>query len=84
MRQPPSPLLLSARKRRPRRNPPQGRQFGAPSEPAPAQAQAEQPEQPEQPSQAASDEQCALLQRDPYDTRRPTSSSDDDTTSSSR
>ena len=84
MRQPPSPLLLSARTRRPRRNPPQGRQFGASSEPAPAQAQAEQPEQADQPNQGASDEQCALLQRDPYDTRRPAPSSDDDSTTSSR
>jgi hypothetical protein len=77
MRQPPSPLLLSARKRRPRRNPPRGAQFGAPVDhatPEPAQA-----------SQSNSEEQCALLQRDSYEPRHTGTSQDDDTpTSSSR
>ena len=64
MRQPPSPLLLSARKRRPRRNPPQGRQFGAPEAPG---ASTQQQQTQQQASQDEQDEQCALLQRDPED-----------------
>jgi len=57
MRHPPSPLLLSARKRRPRRNPPRGSQqfAAAPDAGAPAPVD----------SQATSDEKCALLEPDP-------------------
>ena len=59
MRQPPSPLLLSARKRRPRRNPPRGAQLGTPSATPPGEARQQQGEAP------APDEKCALLERDP-------------------
>ena len=76
MRQPPSPLLLSARKRRPRRNPPRGAQQLAQdaSQPPDADAQA-----------AAGSEGCALLQRDGFDpNRRPTGNGDDEPSTSSR
>ena len=71
MRQPPSPLLLSARKRRPRRNPPRGAQFGAAT---PASSSEAAP----QASQSNPDEACALLQRDPHDPRSGTQNNDDD------
>jgi len=71
MRQPPSPLLLSARKRRPRRNPPRGAQYGA-ATPTPSN----EPAQQQQASQSNPDETCALLQRDPND---PLEGRDDDT-----
>jgi hypothetical protein len=61
-------LLLSARKRRPRRNPPRGAQFGA----APASSS-----EPAQQAQANPDEPCALLQRDPNDPSAGTQSDDD-------
>ena len=56
MRHPPSPLLLSARKRRPRRNPPRGAQLA----PAGESADATQPR-----SDAAGSDKCALLEPDP-------------------
>ena len=74
MRQPPSPLLLSARKRRPRRNPPRGAQFGA----APVSSN-----EPAQQAQSNPDEPCALLQRDPHD-QPAGSQNDDDVPTSSR
>lgn len=75
MRQPPSPLLLSARKRRPRRNPPRGAQFGAPATP-----------EGQQQSQAAPEgEKCALLERAPeYDAQGAARPDDDEPTVSSR
>jgi hypothetical protein len=82
MRQPPSPLLLSARKRRPRRNPPRGAQYGA--GPSPASAESQQQQQQQQSSQPQSDEQCALLQRDPQDVPPPVSPNDDESKHSSR
>jgi hypothetical protein len=87
MRQPPSPLLLSARKRRPRRNPPRGAQYGAGpagSGPQSQQHQQQQHEHEHEPVQATSDEQCALLQRDPNDAPRGVSSQDDEPKTSSR
>jgi hypothetical protein len=63
MRHPPSPLLLSARKRRPRRNPPRGAQLGSPT---PGEQRAEDEMQQQQQAQAAgADEKCALLTPDP-------------------
>lgn len=76
MRQPPSPLLLSARKRRPRRNPPRGAQFGAATP-----VSSNEPEQ--QQAQSNPDEPCALLQRDPHD-QPPGTQNDDDVPASSR
>ena len=77
MRQPPSPLLLSARKRRPRRNPPRG-----------AQQLGENTEQPAtltSAQNAAGNDGCALLQRDGFDqNRRASAPGDDDPTPSSR
>ncbi len=61
MRQPPSPLLLSARKRRPRRNPPAGAHGVTPPPPASG------------PSPA----QCALVQPDAYDARRAAAEDDE-------
>ena len=55
MRHPPSPLLLSARKRRPRRNPPRGAGL-APAGDAPSDAD---------PRDEATGEKCALLEPDP-------------------
>jgi hypothetical protein len=75
MRQPPSPLLLSARKRRPRRNPPRGAQLLGENTQQPAADTSAQ--------SAAGNEGCALLQRDGYDTdRRPVPGDDDPSTSS--
>ena len=75
MRQPPSPLLLSARKRRPRRNPPRGAQSGP-------QFGATDPGQAQQ-AQAASDaEKCALLERTPG--YAPPREEDDESKASSR
>ena len=78
MRQPPSPLLLSARKRRPRRNPPRGAQYGA-------AAESTQQTQPAQQSQqaGADTEKCALLERSPGYVPEP-QPEDDDSTASSR
>jgi hypothetical protein len=78
MRQPPSPLLLSARKRRPRRNQPHGVQYGSQPEQAPGQDK-------QQAQQAATSEteKCALLERGPgY--ASPARPEDDETTASSR
>ena len=75
MRQPPSPLLLSARKRRPRRNPPRGAQFGA-ATPVSSNESGQQ-------AQSNPDEPCALLQRDPNDPS-PDTQNDDDAPASSR
>jgi hypothetical protein len=70
MRQPPSPLLLSARKRRPRRNPPRGAQLLGENTQQPA---------PEPSTQnAAGNEGCALLQRDGFDANRHTATPGDD------
>jgi hypothetical protein len=77
MRQPPSPLLLSARKRRPRRNPPRGAQYGA-ATPASSAEPAQQ-----QAAQSNPDEPCALLQRDSPE-QRTGPQNDDDTPVSSR
>ena len=60
MRHPPSPLLLSARKRRPRRNPPRGTQLGSPT-PGEQRAEAEMQQQQSQ----VAEEKCALLAPDP-------------------
>ena len=69
MRQPPSPLLLSARKRRPRRNPPRG-QFGSADQGQSQQGQA-----------TPEGEKCALLEPAPgYTPPRE----DDDSSASSR
>ena len=77
MRQPPSPLLLSARKRRPRRNPPRGAQNLA--------ADTQQPTSAEPAPDATSKDGCALLQRDGFEAnRRPGGSSDDEPSTSSR
>jgi hypothetical protein len=57
MRHPPSPLLLSARKRRPRRNPPRGAQLGSPT-PGEQRAEAEM----QQAQSGVDAEKCALLQ----------------------
>jgi len=82
MRQPPSPLLLSARKRRPRRNPPRGAQYGVPSDQAPAQDN-RQAQQSESQQGAPESEKCALLERSPgY--APPARPDDDDSTASSR
>ena len=80
MRQPPSPLLLSARKRRPRRTPPRGAHYGAPADPASGQ----EAQQSQQSQQGATDsEKCALLERSPgY--APPAQPEDDDSTASSR
>lgn len=56
MRHPPSPLLLSARKRRPRRNPPRGAQLGSPT-PGEQRAEAEM----QQAQSGVEAEKCALL-----------------------
>jgi hypothetical protein len=64
MRHPPSPLLLSARKRRPRRNPPRGAQLGSPT-PGEQRAEAEMQQQQQQAQEAGPDEKCALLAPDP-------------------
>lgn len=77
MRQPPSPLLLSARKRRPRRNPPRGVQYGSPA------ADSTQETPPSQQSQQADTEKCALLERSPGYVPEP-QPEDDDSTASSR
>lgn len=79
MRQPPSPLLLSARKRRLRRNPPRGGQVGTPLDP-PSEQNAQQ--QAEQPSPEA--EKCALLERTPPYAAPAARPDDEDSTSSSR
>jgi hypothetical protein len=76
MRQPPSPLLLSARKRRPRRNPPRGAQNPATDTQQPAAAEAT--------PGAASKDGCALLQRDGLDPNRRPGPSDDEPSTSSR
>ena len=76
MRQPPSPLLLSARKRRPRRNPPRGAQNLA--------ADTQQPTSAEPAPDAASKDGCALLQRDGFDANRRPSPGDDEPSTSSR
>jgi hypothetical protein len=75
MRQPPSPLLLSARKRRPRRNPPRG-QFG--------DANASTAQEPQRQQQAEGDGRCALLQPDPYEPHAAGPANDDEPTASSR
>jgi len=75
MRQPPSPLLLSARKRRPRRNPPRGAQL--------LSADTQQPAADAAPG-AASNDGCALLQRDGFDANRRPSPGDDEPSTSSR
>jgi len=74
MRQPPSPLLLSARKRRPRRNPPRG-QLGAGAS-GETQQQAQDPADPQQ--------KCALLERSPGYAPQPAHTDDDDSGASSR
>jgi len=76
MRQPPSPLLLSARKRRPRRNPPRGAQ--------PLAADTQQPAAGEAPQGAAANDGCALLQRDAFDPNRRPAPGDDEPSTSSR
>jgi hypothetical protein len=76
MRQPPSPLLLSARKRRPRRNPPRGAQNLAADTQQPAAADAK--------PGAASSDGCALLQRDGFDASRQPGPADDEPSTSSR
>lgn len=76
MRQPPSPLLLSARKRRPRRNPPRG-QFSGQLGGGPAAGEAGQQQQ-------AADEKCALLERSPGYSAPVPQPDDDDSTASSR
>ena len=76
MRQPPSPLLLSARKRRPRRNPPRGAQNLA--------ADTQQPAPADATPGAASKDDCALLQRDGLDANRRSSPGDDEPSTSSR
>lgn len=83
MRQPPSPLLLSARKRRPRRNPPRGAQYGAPADSAsgPAAQQSQQSQQSE--PGTADGEKCALLERSPGYAPSPRPE-DDDSAASSR
>jgi hypothetical protein len=63
MRQPPSPLLLSARKRRPRRTPPRGARGLLPDTP-PEEGQAMT-----EPPAAADTERCALVQPFPDATR---------------
>jgi hypothetical protein len=68
MRHPPSPLLLSARKRRPRRNPPRGAQLGSPT-PGEQRAEAEMHEQQQQAQASTPDEQCALLTPGPGQTQ---------------
>jgi len=78
MRQPPSPLLLSARKRRPRRNPPRG-QFGA--QLGDASPATEAPQQHQQ-AQGAPEEKCALLERAP-DYGAPSTRPEDDDSSTS-
>ena len=81
MRQPPSPLLLSARKRRPRRNPPRGAQYGA-NEPS-SVPEGQQQQSQQSPQGAADAEKCALLERSPgY--APPAHPEDDDSTTSSR
>ena len=74
MRQPPSPLLLSARKRRPRRNPPRGAQLLGEN--------TQQPVPDASTESAAGSEGCALLQRDGYDVNRRTVPGDDDPSTS--
>jgi hypothetical protein len=72
MRQPPSPLLLSARKRRPRRNPPRGLQgdaAGGPVSDSPQQPSADHP---------AESESCAHVQRDAFDGAHAAPSAPDD------
>jgi len=81
MRQPPSPLLLSARKRRPRRNPPRG-QFGG--DVGPADASETPPKQQQQQQQAAPEEKCALLERSPGYAAPLPRTEDDDSSASSR
>ena len=76
MRQPPSPLLLSARKRRPRRNPPRGAQL--------LSADTQQPASAEAAPGAASNDGCALLQRDAFDANRRPAPGDDEPSTSSR
>ena len=72
MRQPPSPLLLSARKRRPRRTPPRGAQ---PRDLAAAPAQFE----PAESSAPTTDtERCALVQPFPEQGARGRGHSDKD------
>jgi hypothetical protein len=83
MRQPPSPLLLSARKRRPRRNPPRGALSGALSGAPFGEGQDASPAQPAAQGPAEQD-QCALVQRDGYDSRRVTAANDDEPPTKSR
>ena len=75
MRQPPSPLLLSARKRRPRRNPPRGAQAGS-------QFGSADQGQPQQAQGTPEGEKCVLLERAPGYT--PPREDDDDSSTSSR
>jgi hypothetical protein len=76
MRHPPSPLLLSARKRRPRRNPPRGAQLGSPT---PGEQRAEADMQQQQQAQAAEpDEKCALLTPGPEQDDGPREANDED------
>jgi hypothetical protein len=69
--------LLSARKRRPRRNPPRGAQYGT-ATPASSAEPAQQ-----QAAQSNPDEPCALLQREPLE-QRAGPQGDDDTPVSQR
>ena len=78
MRQPPSPLLLSARKRRPRRNPPRGQMNAQLGSPAPDESQQQQQ------AQSVPDEKCALLERAPGYSAPVARPDDDDSTTSSR
>jgi hypothetical protein len=75
MRQPPSPLLLSARKRRPRRNPPRGGQVGT-------QFGSTEQGQPQQAQATPEGEKCALVERTPG--YAPPREEDDDSKASSR
>jgi hypothetical protein len=77
MRQPPSPLLLSARKRRPRRTPPRGGQYGAPLDAPSTQGEQQAQGTPE-------GEKCALLERDPGYRAPDARPDDDESTTSSR
>ena len=77
MRQPPSPLLLSARKRRPRRNPPRGQM-------SPQLDGSPESGEPLQQAQATAEEKCALLERAPGYSPPVARPDDDDSTTSSR
>jgi hypothetical protein len=78
MRQPPSPLLLSARKRRPRRTPPRGGQYGTPLDGPSTQGEQQQAQD------APEGEKCALLERDPTYAAPDVRPDDDESTTSSR